>query len=794
MTQRNGNHGRSNTSGQRSGGGNQRHGNDGRHPPRQGHDSRRAEGQGAGGNPASGGRSTPPTTNRAVAPFNFVPLSDLVYFPPWAASVSQDVPFADGWCGSLEVELTAETPLLVGGGPQKAPTEENIVRFLQMPDPDNPGRTIPVIPGSSTKGMIRNVLEIAGFGKMGRIDQKRFGVRDLTPGGKFYTRQIVSGDGRRDPIRMKVRTGWLRYDRGAGTGGQWSILPADHARVPYPVLKRDWGLDQPSGRSPHRFGLRNKCLGDGRSANKRLACRITRPSVATHMLGKLTAEFAEVSALHPADAETPGLIAGMLVFTGPIAKKSREFVFHSWEGKTPLPVAPEVFRAFAEINGEQQDEGRNAQDSAWGFWSRELAEGRIGPGTANEPGIPVFFLTHPQTGAVTKLGLAQMFKLPYDFDTFDMVRHTSDDHLAPALDLAELMFGTVAPAARENARDTALRSRVSFGHARPVGTPQAAQSALVILNRPKASYYPFYVEQTAQTRQPDGDVMAGDYATYMATGATDRPRLRGWKRYWARPAVQSPLPAVGDDQKRVASRLHPLAAGTRFALRIAFHNLRDIELGALVWCLAFGAPVASAEGRTWFHGLGLGKPFGFGRVSLSVRAAELRPNMPDRPALSGAAAVARLEQIKADFAAHMEGVLGRQAGRWEQGPQITTLRQLADPACPAVDPAHRVSMTLDPDGLNEFLWARGKRPSDAYPWSLSPRALPHLVPAGRSAGGRPAQAAAGRASGPATASGRGAASSAPGSPGPGGATGGGLTDSERERRQAVLARAMAKDK
>ncbi|MBQ7691820.1 MAG: hypothetical protein IJT30_11620, partial [Muribaculaceae bacterium] len=53
------------------------------------------------------------------APFNFVPLSDKVYFPAWADQISHDVPFSDGLSGELELTITAETPILVGAGPKE---------------------------------------------------------------------------------------------------------------------------------------------------------------------------------------------------------------------------------------------------------------------------------------------------------------------------------------------------------------------------------------------------------------------------------------------------------------------------------------------------------------------------------------------------------------------------------------------------------------------------------------------------------------------------------------------------
>lgn len=97
------------------------------------------------------------------APYNFVPLDPLVVCPDWADRVAQDVPFADGLSGHLDLTLEARTPVFV-----RDPS--NGEQFCRFPD-GSPG-----IPGTSIKGMLRNVIEIASFGRMDRIADRRFGV------------------------------------------------------------------------------------------------------------------------------------------------------------------------------------------------------------------------------------------------------------------------------------------------------------------------------------------------------------------------------------------------------------------------------------------------------------------------------------------------------------------------------------------------------------------------------------------------------------------------------------------
>ena len=57
------------------------------------------------------------------APYNFVPLSNEVYFPDWADQISMDIPFSDGLSGTIELQLTAESPIYVRNGHTRADKE-----------------------------------------------------------------------------------------------------------------------------------------------------------------------------------------------------------------------------------------------------------------------------------------------------------------------------------------------------------------------------------------------------------------------------------------------------------------------------------------------------------------------------------------------------------------------------------------------------------------------------------------------------------------------------------------------
>ena len=226
------------------------------------------------------------------APFNFVPLSSWVLYPEWSKRISHDLPLQEGLCGTIGFELTAHTPILVGD--EKTDAANNLpgsVSFFKLPD----GRY--AIPGSSLKGMIKNILSIATFSRMKAVDDQKFSVRDLHNSnlyGENMTEPIYGG------FRSRVLAGWLKFE-----DGNWHLYEAEYARI-----------EQDSGSMPHRHT--NKIL----------------------IYNKVTSLGAGKT--------------GYLVITGqPSPQKHMEFVF-SAPGIT-INVSPSVINDFLSIHSETNE-------------------------------------------------------------------------------------------------------------------------------------------------------------------------------------------------------------------------------------------------------------------------------------------------------------------------------------------------------------------------------------------------------------------------------------------------------
>jgi hypothetical protein len=154
-----------------------------------------------------------------------------------------------------------------------------------------------------------------------------------------------------------------------------------------------------------------------------------------------------------------------------------------------------------------------------------------------------------------------------------------------------------------------------------------------------------------------------------------RPELSGVKIWPARNryVTGNGYPDHLADQRSIQVTLNALPAGTTFSTKMRFHNLRPIELGALLWALSLGNEAAWIEGTPikLRHRLGMGKPYGLGEISV-----RLMPNtlvMQPNDALS---TIPNIPTLVKTFVSAIAAVVPD----WLNAPQLRTLYAAADPA------------------------------------------------------------------------------------------------------------------
>ncbi|MCS6860789.1 MAG: TIGR03986 family CRISPR-associated RAMP protein, partial [Abditibacteriales bacterium] len=321
--------------------------------------------------------------------------------------------------------------------------------------------------------------------------------------------------------------------------------------------------------------------------------------------------------------ERSGWQKGVLVITGDIPRKSKEFIFF-----LPADHAEEISVPDEMIERFQDDD----QITQW----QERAFPKDKPdsncrdrnGTLRknpqEPGDPVFFLR--EGGRLTFFGRAQMFRLPYTQRPIDLVppelRRPED------IDYAEALFGFVrtrkeleemkqrgviqeipkqgdkrrAYAGRVFVTDAVLEDGQSdyWLSANPI-TPK-------ILATPKPTAFQLYLTQ----QQPNDKNQLDHYDSPPPHETT----IRGHKLYWHQ--GDRTQQDIEDQSAPPNSTQHtqfkPVRADVRFRFRIYFENLSDRELGALCWTLH---PLGDSN-KEYCHHLGMGKPLGMGAVKLEA--------------------------------------------------------------------------------------------------------------------------------------------------------------------------------
>ncbi len=614
--------------------------------------------------------------DKITAPYGFVPLANKVVTPEWlrwekdgklAAPPVHDVPFQDGISGTLELEIEAETPIFVRG--TKGKGEEP----FQLANGNY------AIPGTSLRGALRNIVEIITFSRFSRVNNHRYAVRDLTPGGEQVYRQhmaVIDG-GKLTPL---VNSGWMVKQSNPDTPAV--ITVCDFAKVEYQDLR---GIAKMLGDDDFRPGLKRGANVKYAKYSGKLKVQLPVTWTRSDTVGgrKMLSRHGTVS------QSSKESFDGQLVFTGQPQewspgekkKKHHDFFFTN-QARQPktLDVCASIFQdfEFGHSNRGQQNRLTNSLESnpEWGYWKERFDKGER---------VPVFFLTHAD-GSLRSFGLAMMFRLAYELDIHQAVINASPEHFAAsgsALDFAEGIFGTVREARGEvgTGQELALRGRVGISHA--IAQPGASLDGPVsaILNGPKASYYPNYVEQNPdQPGSVPGTVNGKQvYQTWMDRDA----RPRGWKRYKTLNTVASANTSFGKENDSVKTTFRPLKKGAKFTCHVDVHNLRPAELGALLWAITLGG---DKDAR---HGLGMARPLGYGRSSIRVA----RFHLTD---MAGQVLVST-ENALSEFRSYM----GAAVPGWETSHQIKEFLALARPV-PSDQARYQ---TLSP---NQFTEAKGK--------------------------------------------------------------------------------------
>lgn len=362
---------------------------------------------------------------KITAPYNFVPLNEKVFYPSWSEQVTQDLPFSDSEDGVIEIKLKNISPLFTRDGSQK----EYSAHIM-----GKDGKRHYFIPGTTIKGMLREIVEIMSFGKMQEdkdFQNRWFGYRDVANRmNKAKSTEYLNKVNSAIP-------GWLSKE-----DERYFFTPCDGQLEK--IKREEVSLNIPGYKQNGSVWETNVSVG----------------SDSNHY------------PTYP-EREKDG-ISYRIVCTGLMQGKKHELLFPSDRGDS-FPLNEETIRAFKSIYEGTPDFAKEKEGK--GCFLMALEKGYE---------IPVFYLK--MTNGQEILGMSRMFKLPFRNNVRQQVEilQKADKNRH---DLGETLFGYTG--------DDNLKGRVQISHAFMEGTVEDSEliETKGILGNPKASYYPMYLKQ-----------------------------------------------------------------------------------------------------------------------------------------------------------------------------------------------------------------------------------------------------------------------------------------------------------
>ncbi|MGQ9889928.1 MAG: TIGR03986 family type III CRISPR-associated RAMP protein [Aggregatilineales bacterium] len=536
----------------------------------------------------------------ALAPYNFVPLpaKPRTARPPLshdAFHIQEDGrPIYTGYFTCL---LVTETPCFIRGPISARDLAEgreskNNPQFFSLD-----GGHTPRIPGSSLRGLFRNLVEVISGARIPSLSDQAAVYRavDTTRLGIQYRARIME-ETQKNWFAPRVQAGYIRK----GRDGEWYIQPAEQINGTTWCRISHRALNEAGQLAPWPpQDIRRACQADKNAQPKNARTIYIQPGPYEYQEvrgGFLHIKFAR--ALRASATPAAGLRPAALAESGRMLSKRSEAVIFAPDLTKDGPDNGWLPLRYEDAEGNQVALDRDYRDQI-----TDQQRALLGPNGALQDMQPVFYLL--EQGRLVFFGHTFMLRIPYRHSPRDLAPGLVADG-ADDIDLAEAIFGY----SRRNSKrqNMAFAGRVFFSDGVYLGnlpdpfereiTPQA-------LSTPKITTFQHYLEQP----HPDDKEQLQNYDDAGA-------RIRGFKLYWHRGKVHiGEVEEIDRNKLKHATqytRIRAVRAGAQFAFTIRFENLRAEELGALAWVLQRAAE------EDYRLKLGMGKPLGMGAVKVQA--------------------------------------------------------------------------------------------------------------------------------------------------------------------------------
>jgi CRISPR-associated protein (TIGR03986 family) len=551
------------------------------------------------------------------AAYNFVELPDKVVkavenadeLPNHNTFSNSDYPNT----GHFIVKLTTKTPLYIRSPltPKESEKKAQEIEGMNFMDklgnkPDffytNDSNRVSsaTIPGSSLRGMLRNLLEILSYSKISIVQNKP----------KTFYRAVAApkDDSLGNLYKEKIKSlqvGYLKKKE-----NEWFVKPAQQisdlwqnvrAEKPYLSIKDSFV----NGKVSNFLEYNNENY---------------KPQI--HKI-KFDAQISEtqdwqgrnvnyVQITNIGDSESNYVHEGFLVCSGNMLENDSDGNQSPREKHTL--ILPKNLEA-AEIKIQPQAV-LDYKGSLTDFLKETPFDKNFGCLKENQP---VFYII--ENDEVCAFGHTPNFRLPAIFEPENRAS-TPLDFVPKELrevkdiDFAEAIFGFTKKDGK--GKEKAYASRVYFSDAKLTKNQSDIFLEVItppILATPKPTAFQHYLVQNSEKREE---------LKHFASETPKETVIRGHKLYWHRGIVESQdlkvkpntpkVDSLGkvDEKSKVHTQFKPAKCGITFEFKVYFENLSNEELGALCWALN---PNGETE-KSYFHKLGMGKAFGMGAVCL----------------------------------------------------------------------------------------------------------------------------------------------------------------------------------
>lgn len=523
---------------------------------RNGHRNENFNRQNGGGN-RNFQRNTTPSRSVASAPYNFIPLPRTALPAPLVTETGTDwteqyvayVQKEGTLSGVIELDIETKTPFFIG-------SEQSEQFFSPLGDEKY------VVPGSSLRGMVKNIMKILTCGAMRPAMRQDIDVKEIEGDGDFHDRKLyyrtfaakkeigikaeyddeLVTNGENGLGKSKATAGFLLR-----IGKQYYICPTESQEIKNEAL-----VSKFSPKNTPRAAGQKSCIKWewDRNGKKVVAC-----------------------------------------FTGDMRNKKRYTVHQKPADWNHLLEVPN----HAVIDYQDDSTRRGINLFLVGKSGSEAAEFTQRSDVSYV--VPCFYVAKKEK--VRHFGFGRYYRIPYKYGISE---HVPSLLQTDTPDFTDALFG----------RKEAWGSRLFFENCVPakdaaVRTLAAAKTR--ILSTPNPTSFQLYLEQNQQNPR-------GNRCHWNSRGEEGSPvPIRGYKHYWHQDLGENGWKRRPNEKDLEGTTpIMPIAAGTKFHGKIRFERLSEIELGALAKVFY----MAEKEKSMYFK-LGRGKSIGMGSVRIDAK-------------------------------------------------------------------------------------------------------------------------------------------------------------------------------